>query len=57
MIEITYERFAELIVAETNYRNLYRIICERADSYDKLGNNELRILRDMLCSKSEVERE
>ena len=56
-ISIPCERFSELIIEEHNYRKLCRIITERAGSYDKLENNELKILRDMLCSKKEAEGE
>jgi hypothetical protein len=55
MMEISTERFAELIVAEHNYRKLCRIIKERANNYDKLDNAELKILKEILCPRDVME--
>lgn len=49
-MEITMERFAELIVAEHNYKKLCKIIKNKADCYDTLDSSELRMLRDMCCN-------
>lgn len=48
-MEITIERFTELVVKEHNYNKLCRIIKEKADSYDKLENGELKILKEICC--------
>lgn len=55
MMEITSERFAELIVEEHNYRKLCRIIKERANNYDRLENAELKILKEILCPAEKKE--
>ena len=59
MIEVSYERFAELIVAEHNYRKLCRIISERVDKgYGGLEHSELQLLEAILCiRKREADRE
>lgn len=55
-MEITTERFTELIVAEHNYHKLCKIIRDKADSYDKLENSELKILKEMCCPHEDRER-
>ena len=55
MMEITSERFAELIVEEHNYRKLCRIIKERANNYDRLENAELKIMKEILCPTEKKE--
>ena len=52
-MEITTERFTELAIAEHNYKKLCRIIRAKADNYESLDNQELRILRDMCCFPTE----
>ena len=53
MVSISEERFAELIVAEHHYNRLCRVIKEKANTYDTLDNQELRIIRDIVCPLSE----
>ena len=52
-MEITIERFTQLIVEEHNYKKLCRIIKAKADNYETLDNSELRMLRDMCCCVDE----
>lgn len=54
-MDISVERFAELIVAEHHYKRLCKIICEKADNYFSLDNQELRILRQFLCPQQPKE--
>lgn len=54
-MEITAERFAELIVAEHCYNKLRRIIQEKVDRFEKLDYAELRILRDLCCHREEAD--
>lgn len=54
-MEITTERFTELIVAEHNYRKLCKIIKSRAKNYGLLESKELKILGEILCPGNDEE--
>ena len=55
-MEITIERYEELIIAEHNYKKLCSVIDEYSDNeYCGIGGSELRILRGMLLGKKEAE--
>lgn len=57
-MEITIERYEELIIAEHNYKKLCEVIDEYATSdYCGIGSSELRILRGMLLGKKEAKSE
>ena len=48
-MEITAERFAELIVAEHKYQRLCNVIQDRATEYLGFDNRELQLIVDLLC--------
>ena len=55
-MEITIERYEELIIAEHNYKKLCGLIDEYAlDGGYGLGSSELKVLRLMLCPDGEQE--
>ena len=48
-MEITAERFAELIVAEHKYQRLCTVIQDRAKAIQNLDWRELQLIVDLLC--------
>lgn len=48
MIEITAERFAELIVSEHKYNRLREVIAEKANGYYPLENRDLKMIQHLL---------
>ena len=55
-MEITMERYEELIIAEQNYKKLCNVINEyAADGGYGLGCSELKLLRCMICPDGEQE--
>jgi hypothetical protein len=48
-MEITAERFAELIVAEHKYQRLCNVIQDRARAVQNLDWRELQLIVDLLC--------
>lgn len=55
MMEITTERYTELVITEDKFNRLCEIIKERG--WRGLSGEEIRFLRDMLGIKEEVEGE
>lgn len=47
-MEITPERFAELIVAEHKYNRLREVIAEKANGYYPLENRDLKMIQLLL---------
>ena len=52
MMEITKERFAELVITEDKYNRLCEIIDDR--KYRGLTVDEMLFLRDMFCGKPDL---
>ena len=52
MMEITAERYAELVIAEDKYNRLCEVIKERG--WRGLTGEEVRFLRDMFCGKPDL---
>lgn len=54
-VTISRHRYAELVIAEKDAERLKTIIRECADNYQSLGVEDLKILRNLLCTKEEEE--
>lgn len=53
MVEITAERFADLIVAEHHLKRIRKIVDERVSNYDGIKYDELKVLRSLICTDEE----
>lgn len=47
-MEITLERFSELIVAEHKYNRLREVIAEKANGYYPLENRDLKMIQRLM---------
>lgn len=53
MVEITAERFAELVIAEYHMKRIRKIMDERVSNYDGIKYDELKVLRALICTDEE----
>lgn len=54
MVEITAERFAELVIAEYHMKRIRKIVVDKAERYGgSIRYEELEMLRDLICPDEE----
>lgn len=55
MVEITAERFAELVIAEYHMKRIRKIVADETNRYGSIRYEELEMLRDLICPDEEDE--
>lgn len=54
MVEITSERFAELVIAEYHMKRIRKIVADKTNRFGcSIRYEELEILRDLICPDEE----
>ena len=54
MVEITAERFAELVIAEYHMKRIRKIVADKTNRFGcAIRYEELEILRDLICPDEE----
>jgi hypothetical protein len=53
MVELTNERFAELVIAEYHMMRIRKIVAKKSDEFGSISYDELEMLRDLICPDEE----
>lgn len=54
-VTIPVEEYKTLVTAAREGEMLKAMICEKAETYQKLENSELRLLKELFCGKESEE--